>query len=427
MICSKNKKIVIILAVFSSVTFIGLKQARAELVFEQDLAQPQVKNKKSLESTNANLAEGSDEIVFANKGDDVSDTVAPEAAAAFSAQGAGRDFGHSEAMRRQRLRTEIRNEDLLTEKLEELRLKDEMKRVDGMFGAAPQGARGDATPMAMVMAKHPTVVAPVETTIQEERIGSLAPKTQQNTTVGNGLGQSATVIDPTVSDGDDFDKSQVSITPRGGLASVSDKNFDISSRYAVGLGVGVDVSDYFTVEGGYTYSKFTLSAGNAYASNYNYNPYSYGVATQALDMNQHLIDLGVRVNVLGNRNRVRPFFNAGFGYYRTSINLDGNTLSYLRAANPSLADDYRITGFTGYVGTGIEFRVTRMFSLTGGFRYYNILSASQSNPISNAAFVNPNSNGYYGYNPATDTRQQASQALTKNNFYTLMAGVSVTF
>ncbi|MBI3542920.1 MAG: hypothetical protein HY075_06580, partial [Deltaproteobacteria bacterium] len=86
------------LAVAATVTLSGPKLAYGELVFEDDLkndAAPAAQQKRADDAASLTKAE---------------------------------------EMRRHRLRQELKNEDLLTQKLEELRLKDEMKRTDELSG-----------------------------------------------------------------------------------------------------------------------------------------------------------------------------------------------------------------------------------------------------------------------------------------------------
>ncbi|MBI3544742.1 MAG: outer membrane beta-barrel protein, partial [Deltaproteobacteria bacterium] len=240
--------------------------------------------------------------------------------------------------------------------------------------------------------------------------------------------------------------TRISVQPRFGTSSVTNSIYDVSAKFATGFSLGVDLSDYITIEGGYTYASYSLGAGNSISYSPGFNTQSY---LQTVNLNDNMIDAGVKAYIMGPKSRIRPFVGGGLGYRKGYVNYDDRTQSYLKQFNQYAAQDVEISGFAGYVETGIEFKVTKSISLTGTFKYFNMLSSKQSNPLDPNAFLNQNGYGYYGYNGGlapgyyggglsgttaaggygynNDTRSQASNALAQNNFYQLMAGIQISF
>lgn len=411
----RNHSAIALLAVFAA-TFSGIKNVHGELVFEEDLpsSRSAAQRDSNIEIDEESLA--AEETSLGSSDDDGSVPVGPAKTS--------RDYSRSERLRRHRMRAELKNEDKLTERLEEMRLKDEVKRVDGILGSAVK--KDEAQPEGQQAA----LAVP---SVQTQAVGQLAAQPQPAAPAAEPVvsGQSVAQADVEKKE-ESEDKMRVGISPRFGLNGILSSNFEISSRYAFGVGVYVDVWDHFGFEAAYTRAAYRVNGGNAFGAGY----YGYyGMATQQLNMNQNVFELGPRVNILGRKSRVQPFVSVGLGYYRSSINLDQNTQNYIRMYNPMLAGDYNVSGFLGYVGGGAEFKITENIGIMGLFKYYNVFSSRESNPLSSAAFVNPS--GYAGYGSAGlstlgaagggDTRMQASRSMGKANFYTLQAGVSLSF
>ncbi len=384
-----NKKInAVALLTLAAVTFLGIKDLRAELVFEDEL-EPAAAVEQKVSGEDAELKQREVEM------------------------------SRSERLRRHRIRAEMRNEDKLSEKLEELRLKDELKRMDALSGVNKEEQK------------------PAEPVI-EQQIGTLAaaPSATIAVPASNAPVAPAPAVAPqSVAEvkeekKEDEDKMRVGITPRGGLAGIINSNFEVSSRYSFGVGVYVDVMNHLGFEAGYTRAQYSMAAGTAYGNVY------YGYTQQQLLMSQNVFDIGPRINILGRKSRVQPFVGVGVGYYRNSINLDQNTLNFVRMYNPAMASDFTVSGMLGYIGGGAEIKITDNIGLMGLFRYYNVLTARQSNPLSSAAFVssnNPNAPsasstyGVYSGVPGGDPRFNASQNFGKADFYTLQGGLTVSF
>jgi hypothetical protein len=270
-----------------------------------------------------------------------------------------------------------------------------------------------------------------EQAVAEQKVGDLAA--QQPATIAVPANRAPAAVMPVAAQSvaeikeekkpEEEEKMRVGITPRGGITGILSSNFEVNSRYSVGLGINVEVMDHFGIEAGYTRAQYNIAAGAAYGSIYT------GYAQQQLNMSQNVFDIGPRFNILGRKSRVQPFVGVGVGYYRNNIGLDQTTLSYVRMYNPAMANDFTVSGALGYVGGGAEFKITDNIGLMGLFRYYNVFSARQSNPLSSAAFVQNGASGFGGATavPGGDPRFAASRNFGKANFYTLQAGLTISF
>lgn len=438
-----------VVAVALMVTFGALKDAHGKLVFEDEIkaekkapthtvqnTQPVVEesNMDSEPNLDSRLDRESDAAVEA------APTIAQEpsvqdiqsvdvAPSLINGQGPAveqsKKVSKSEALRRHRVREELKNEDLLQQKLEELRLRDEMKRTQQIN-------------LSGVEKETPKPAPAAQETLPEQRVGSAA--TEQPVVKPSAPAVVPAAIGPTSQlDGkSSTDMSavkeestewvnRVTINPRGGLSNVTNSNFDIQSRYAVGAAIGVDFTEHFSFEGSYTFSKYDLGAGSAIA-----NPYTYSL--QKLQFNDNVFDIGGKAYILDTKSRVRPFVGTGVSYRRGYVNYDERTLSILRNVGANTSD-VQISSFSGYIETGLDFQITKNIAFTAAFKYFNVFSSSQSNPIDPNAFVNPYgaTGGYgYGYGSAygvgyADPRTSAGQSLAANNFYQILGGMAVSF
>lgn len=388
-----------VLAVFLGITFYGIKDVKGELVYEDELA---------LEST--------------------AETSEPVKSQAIEAPRIEerRQITRSEAMRRHRLREELKNEDLLTQKLEELRLKDEMKRTDQIMGSGVDKSSSEVVEQRVGTAAQDVAVTGPTGAVAASTAGDSAAL------AATGVDGVSTAVVAEAKAEDEELEGRVSIMPRVGLSSITGSMYDVESKFATGITIGVDATDHIGFQAGYTFAKYSIGAGNTLM-------YPTGFNTgylQKLNMNDNVIDLGIKGNLLGRKSRVRPFMGAGLAYRKGYVNYDDKTLDYIKRVNPYSAYDVEISGFSGYVEAGLEFRITKAISLVGMFRYYNIFSSSQTNPLNPYAFIGQGGYGgglyygglgYSGYGYNTDSKSAAGDALAKNNFYQLSAGVSISF
>lgn len=345
-----------------------------------------------------------------------------------------KDLSKSEMLRRQRLREELKNEDLLTTKLEELRLKDEMKRTDQLLGSGVNkeqekpapiqelrvGSAAVETPAAMPAS---AAVAPVPLNPAVNTAAIVSAQVQP------GAQTSMATVPVLPNEEGEMENNRVSITPRIGISNITNSAntfYEISSKYSLGGDISVDVTDHIAFTAGYTYSAYLLSAGSAFMA-------PAGYKLQQLQLNDNSITAGMRGYLLGMKSRVRPFIGGGVGYRKGFINYDEAARRYF--SSPDTLQDVEISGFSGNAEAGLEFRLSKSLSLVGSFRYFTMLSSSQNVPVNANGFINAGMvpGGYYygGLSPyasaADYQKYQAADSLAKNSFYQLMAGVSLSF
>lgn len=343
----------------------------------------------------------------------------------------------SEAMRRERMRQETQSEDIIHERLEQMRLQDERRRTEALLnsgGLAPQAA--SVAPAVVIAPPPPPPPAPV---LQEQVV--VAPATERPGQVPSALtlnsagGQSTTSISgPSLTE----ERMILSIQPRAGVSNVQGSTgYDIRARYGAGVGLFLSSGDNLSFEAGYTYSEYgvRLAPTNTYVLALQQMAYLNGTTPsfETVAMKQNVFDLGVKLHVLSQDARVRPFLGGGASYGRSFINYDQSILSYLNR-DPNLrglATDYELSQFMGYVSGGLDMRITKNISIGAVLKYYAVLTSRESHPINNAALYGsyPYGTGYTGaYVTTPDTdKQGVSGSLLKTSFYSALAGITFSF
>lgn len=356
-------------------------------------------------STVFNLKRASAELVFDEEVEN-----AAEVEKSIAEEKAGK-LSKAENLRRHRMRAELKNEDLLTQKLEELRLKEEMKRTEELLA---QKTDLSAHPQAVAM----TMTSPP---VQEQAVGSF--QQEQSATVANA--QIEAELKNQAVDSEATEQTHYSFIPKVGLSGITSSNYDLQSQYSFGLGVQVDLIPQLVLAGSYTFSNYTLGAGKAV-----YFPMGFNAnALQRLGMDDHLVDIGLRWYAMKG-TKVKPFIGAGLAYRRGFVNYDARTQAYVRQFDPIGAQDVQIIGMANTIELGLDVELSKRFALTGSFKYFNMLTSRQSSPLNPNAFVNPNTAMYYqNYGPLSDingNKTSTSTELSGNNFYQLMFGVMIT-
>ncbi len=327
------------------------------------------------------------------------------------------NLSKSEMMRRERVREELKNEDLLHSRLEELRIRDEKRRMDELFkGQADAGA-----PL-----QEQIVVTPIT-----ERPGTAAaaPTVVTSTPVATTV---TTVTSAASSSEDHSDKTIMTIQPRAGLGDMktNDIYYNVRPRFATGVSLGLVASDNLSFELGYTYGEYgvTLASTNPYVINASAYGYTYSPETVALK--QNVIDAGLKLHFLGPDAKLRPFIGGGGAYSISFLNYDQRILDQINR-NPwlmGLGTDYEVNAFEGYLTGGLDLRVNKSISVGLTGRYYQVFSARERNSINNAAMYGSYYNPYYhGVTGQDQDKQYVGGSLARTAFYTIMGGVTFTF
>lgn len=289
-------------------------------------------------------------------------------------QTAPRRSTRAELLHRERMREEIKNEDVLRARLEELRLREEQRLHDRLLRDERDQVVRDTAPV--VQAAPVQVVEVVKTPVTEQKAESVAQ-----------------VPTSFLELGDPMNGTNVSVSPTAGAMIFTQQayGFDVRSRFSLGAAVAVAVGDHFGVEGAYHFNQFGISTMTS-------NPFvnqlvgmnaalAQPFATESIVMNQHMADMGMRVYLLSRSQRIRPFISGGMSYGFSSTNYNAGLVSSLTPYGLNLNRPYELHTLYGQLGAGVDFQVTRNISLGVAGRYYAPFAAWQSNAVQY--------NGYY--------------------------------
>ncbi len=318
--------------------------------------------------------------------------------------------GRAELLRRQRMREEMKNEDVLQERLETLRLKDEEKRTDLILGNNATVATTNANGNIQIQSQ--TVTAPA-TELAET---SAKPKKEISTDEGStGVG--------------------VSLIPHFGMSSMSgNEMYEIQSRYSAGIGLGVRVADNMEFEAVYSYSEYGMKGISSNPIIRDAQGYSTGNLNPDFESRaykQNLVDAGLKLLVLNADSKIRPYVGGGGGYSKSYLNYDSRMVDFLNQNRfNNLASDYEVSSLVGYLSTGLDVRVSKSVSVGAAFKYYKVLSAKENHV--NAMAMPGYGSGYRGYQNCLANQQDYEKAmeggsLARNSFYTITAGVNFIF
>lgn len=339
------------------------------------------------------------------------------------------NMSKAELLRRQRVREELKNEDILQERLEELRLRDEKKRTEDVLTTK--------TPVAQpAPVSQEAVVAPVTDRPGQQPLPLVVPAAANPAPAQTGATQGAksaqessgSSVAQMSTEADGSSQNFIDFTPRLGISNMtSDSAYSLKSRFSAGAALGVHVTDNIAVEIGYAYSEYGVEATSS-------NPYVVGYQVynrirEPLAMKQNVLDAGMKLYLLGSDSRVRPFIGGGAGYAKSYINYDQKIIDGLRQAGyRGLTNDYELDSVLGYASAGLDIKLSKNISLGAQFKYYGVLTSNENGAINNFALAY--GNGYYPTYPAYDPAQEKQilgGSLARQSFYSALVGVSFSF
>jgi outer membrane protein W len=339
-------------------------------------------------------------------------------------------------MRRERTRTELKNEDLLQERLEELRLRDEKRRTDQLLGAEGAGAAAgqqlggtanmnvapDALSVQGVVAPvtdHPGEVlnAPVPTAAQGQAQGpnvaayTASPYTPAAQAQIAG-GQSITAQQAVPSA--DSDHTKFTISPRAGVSIMNvDNAFTVSGKGAAGVGLGMGVTDSLSVEVGYTYAEYGIGLANSA-----YIQQMYTGTSDTYDLKQNIFDIGLKMDLLSSDSRFRPYIGGGAAYSKGYLNYPTSVTQMYQAYNANFSPDFESSDFLGYLSAGFDAQVSKTVAVGLNFRYYKVFSDSENENLTYGSFYSG------GVDPG---KLMTGTQLAQSSFYSILGNVSFSF
>ena len=311
----------------------------------------------------------------------------------------------SELVRRKRMREEMKNEDLLQQRLEELRLRDEERRTKKVLKSTeadeerPEPKKAARAETEVVLEEE-VVIAPVN-----EAPRPLPPAYQMSAAPAgadqvrsrqSGRAREADLTPAPVPAGprgkseaewhaaDVEGKSfagGASIAPRFGFASIANSDFQFSPKFSLGLGLGFDVSENIGLEFGYTYAE----TGVSYQNNIYQNQYGYGNGEE-LSYKQHIFDAILKLYFLDTSSRVRPYVGGGAGYAMGSLNYSDRIQQINKLYGGVNSQDYELKSFLGILTAGLDLKVAENVSIGAAYKYMRPLSSSEDNQLNTGAF-----------------------------------------
>lgn len=418
-------------------TFAMLPEARSELAFENGTSAEETLPTQVIRADErAAIRTGETHAVIGPSGPAAVAPAAPVAAPAQVQVQVGqpaviygdpnaaeaRQVPKSELLRRQRIRTELKNEDLLQERLEELRLRNEQKVSDHLNQQGQGILPSDSVPMGAAAAtQSPMLEQKVVTPATDNPGQGAAPQAPTTVMMDSKSTATATNVSAPTEE-----QSIFTVTPRAGLSGINSTGiYDVNSRYAAGFELGLASTDNLAFTAGYTYSEYGigLAANSPYAlwaNNYGY----YG-STDRTTFKKNTIDAGLKMSLLNPEARLRPFIGGGGAWSKGYVNYDQAVLNQLMRT-PGLygmnaAQDYQLTQFLGYVSTGFDVRVSKGISVGALFKYYAVLSSTQNANLNNAAL--------YGIpvSPADYEKADVAGTISRSGSYMIMAGATFSF
>lgn len=290
---------------------------------------------------------------------------------------------------------ESMNNELVIQRLEEKRLKEEEKltkeinkrfSLDDESEAASVGTaapvakeevtikpitEGAAVPSAYQMAPAPqyqqSQVQPIQDTVKSSQSSVI-----EGAAVSNASTTSVADAAPAQSSG-----TRIGLTPRFGLATMTNAGYDFNSRYVLGAGAIFDVTRYVSLEAGYQYSEYGVRLGSAYS------PTLFSFGPQELVFRNNTIDMNMRLYLTNNDSAIRPYVGAGAAYSWGYLNYGRRTFTTTVGNNL----DYELTQFQGLLTGGLEFKISKTITIGANYKFLRALSSTENESLNNQAFL----------------------------------------
>lgn len=376
----------------------------------------------------------------------------------------------SELVRRKRMREEMKNEDLLQQRLEELRLRDEEKRTKKVLKATgleeesseesskkesvkssvqnslPTAPSKDleiveevvSAPVNEVKVKPSPVYqmspaptadqikitqsvpeysarpAPVSQPIVERVVEyrgnideeEVAPRSKKSSSKSS----SGKSIQKVSSSSSDSSAAAISITPRIGFASISNKDFQFNPHYSAGIGLNFDVSENVGVELGYNYSESGIQLQNAYSLS------AYGTGEE-LNYKMNLFDISMKLYFTDTSSKIRPYIGGGVGYSEGYVNYS-DRIQQINRLYGLRSEDYTLKSVNGILSAGLDFKVSEKIFIGASYKFVKPVSSSEDQTLNTGVFYP----AQYDY-----TKDYVRASLKESNIHLLQVGATFQF
>lgn len=171
------------------------------------------------------------------------------------------------------------------------------------------------------------------------------------------------------------------ISPRAGVGIINSKQYNITGQYALGVGIGFNLGRFFGIEVGYTNSSYNVRVNAAQIGLFTTSP-TLGV--NALSYKTNAFDLVGKAYILGPDSLLRPYGLLGVAYSLGTLDYsNGGSTRYFTTTN-----NYSLNALQGVVGAGLDFQISKSFSVGAGYRFQGNLATAENENLNNLAFYN---------------------------------------
>lgn len=256
---------------------------------------------------------------------------------------------NADSIRKSRQEEEMRTESRIVEKLEQSRMEDEKRRAQVLFGDKFDALNNKEAAQPVV-----APAAPVEAPSSNVQPQPIVIQQNSALTREDVAQEVRAALDEDKAEDDHsnslFEKKYISA--QAGVPQYADVK-DIKGNYSIGVGIGTS-NDYLQVEGGFTYSNYSLNA-------FYYNQL-HQVAYAPFIMNQYQTYLSAKFQIMAGA--IRPNLGGLVSYsYRT----------YVTDAYTSFGAAGTKTGHSGAVDLGItagvDIALNERFALGADLKY----------------------------------------------------------
>ena len=404
-------------------TLIAIPSADAQLVYETRQAAPQVV-----------LAQPAVAPVVLQQAPAITQPVQQMVAVTDGADATR--LTRTELLRRERMRSELKNEDALKSRLEELRIRDERRRLSEINNIIPQQnlqgspVQGYGQATAGYMQQPQVVAAPANsgTTTQDVIV------TTHSSMSDNG--------DSVIEQSTEYNQSsKITMSPQiggAGFAGTEDMGLEISSRFSLGASLNMEIARNLTIEGGYSYNEYGIALGNSPTmsqtygymnggNNYGYNNNNYynQENMETLALKQHVFDMGLKMHLMNRASTFRPYVGLGAAYAKGAVNYDDRILKYMQGfGNNQATDNYSSTSWHATLSTGFDIKFSQKVALGLNFKYFKELKSSQNNSLNAYGFYGYNPSSYGGFAGSSNQKVMVGDELARANFYKMSVGIN---
>ena len=302
----------------------------------------------------------------------------------------------ADRMAKVRRNLEAKNEELVRKKIEDVRMKEEMrmtKRLANAFSTGMGNLDNDEV--------KTTQAAPVVAALPPAPAVVTAP---------------APVVEPTP----DYNFAGTKIIPNTGLLMIKGDKIDFESKFNGGLMVESMVLPRLSFGIGFNYATLDLVDLDGYSSSYNqyyntgyYNSYGQGRELSYKHMN---VELNSKL-FLAQDTRIRPYVGVGLGFNKTKLQFNNNNSYTNTSTNSQFGnEEYNSTYASGLGLIGAEAVFTKNVGMNVEFKYARGFTNMQEESAKQASV-----------SPDQDKLNRIGQAIEEANFMSINAGLIVSF